>query len=87
MDFGPIQIPVRVSKQYVKTMANIHPVSRRTVTGYVGPYLHIREAMILSEVATLRGCIQKFPDGVDNEINNNKHSLRSNTEGYGDKTH
>jgi hypothetical protein len=36
----------------------------------------------------LRRCIQKFPDWVDNEINNNnKHSLRSNTKGYGDKTH
>jgi hypothetical protein len=37
---------------------------------------------------TLRGCIQKFPDWVDNEINNNnKNSLRSNTKGYGGKTH
>jgi hypothetical protein len=34
------------------------------------------------------GCIQKFPDWVDNEINNNnKHSLRSNIKGYGGKTH
>jgi hypothetical protein len=35
----------------------------------------------------IRGCIQKFPDWVDNEINNNnnKHSLRSNTKGYGGK--
>jgi hypothetical protein len=35
------------------------------------------------------GCIQKFPDWVDNEMYacNNKHSLRSNTEGYGGKTH
>jgi hypothetical protein len=35
------------------------------------------------------GCIQKFPDWDDNEINNNnnKHSLRSNTKGYGGKTH
>jgi hypothetical protein len=42
------------------------------------------------------GCIQKFPDWVDNEINNdddnnnnnnNKHSLRSNTKGYGGNTH
>jgi hypothetical protein len=31
---------------------------------------------------------QKFPDWVDNEINNNnKRSLRSNTKGYGGKTH
>jgi hypothetical protein len=37
----------------------------------------------------LRGCIQKFPDWVDNEIYayNNKHSLRSNAKGYGGKTH
>jgi len=43
----------------------------------------------------VEGCIQKFPDWVDNEINNNnnnnnnnnKHSLRSNTKGYGGKTH
>jgi hypothetical protein len=35
------------------------------------------------------GRIQKFPDWVDNEIYayNNKHSLRSNTKGYGDKPH
>jgi hypothetical protein len=37
----------------------------------------------------VRRCIQKFPDWVDNEINNSnyKHSLRSNTKGYGGKTH
>jgi len=37
----------------------------------------------------LRGFIQTFPDWVDNEMNsnNNKHSLRSNTKGYGGKTH
>jgi hypothetical protein len=37
----------------------------------------------------IRGCIQKFPDWVDEEINNNnnKHSLRSNTKGYGGKIH
>jgi len=34
----------------------------------------------------IRGCIQKFPDLVDNEMNNNKHSLRSKTKDYGDKT-
>jgi hypothetical protein len=38
---------------------------------------------------TVRGCIQKFPDWDDNEIYayNNKQSLRSNTKGYGGKTH
>jgi len=36
----------------------------------------------------IRGYIQKFLDSVDNKINNNnKQSLRSNTKGYGDKTH
>jgi hypothetical protein len=37
----------------------------------------------------MRGYIQKFPDWVCNEIyaSNNKHSLRSNTKGYGGKTH
>jgi hypothetical protein len=36
----------------------------------------------------LRGCIQKFPDCVDNEVNNdNKHSSRSDTKCYGGKTH
>jgi hypothetical protein len=36
----------------------------------------------------LLGCNQKFPDWVDNEMYayNNKHSLRSNTKGYDDKT-
>jgi hypothetical protein len=38
-------------------------------------------------VLTVRGCIQKFSDRVDNEINNNKHSMISNTKGYGGKTH
>jgi hypothetical protein len=33
-------------------------------------------------------CIKKFPDWVDNEVNhNNKHSLKSNTKGYGGKSH
>jgi hypothetical protein len=37
----------------------------------------------------LRGCIQKFPEGIDNEIHAYLwyYSLRSNTKGYGGKTH
>jgi hypothetical protein len=37
----------------------------------------------------VRGYIQMFPDWVHNEIYayKNKHSLRSNTKGYGGKTH
>jgi hypothetical protein len=41
----------------------------------------------LQELYRVRWCIQKFPDSLDNEINNNKHSLRSNTKDYGGKTH
>jgi hypothetical protein len=35
----------------------------------------------------IQGCNQKFPDWDDDEINDNKHSLRLNTKGYGGKTH
>jgi hypothetical protein len=41
---------------------------------------------IITHERITRGCIQKFPDRVDNEINNNK-SLRSKSKGYGGKTH
>jgi hypothetical protein len=40
-----------------------------------------------NSVQEVRRCIQKFPDCVDNKINNNKHPLRSNKKGYGGKTH
>jgi len=43
--------------------------------------------MTICTLTVIRGCIQKFRDCVDNEINNNKHSLRSNAKGYGGKTH
>jgi D-alanyl-D-alanine carboxypeptidase len=36
---------------------------------------------------TILGCIQKFPDWVDNEINNNKNTLSSNKKVSGGKTH
>jgi hypothetical protein len=53
---------------------------------------------ILYRERNIRGYIQKFPDWVNNEINDdddddnnnnnsNKHSLRSNTKGYGGKIH
>jgi hypothetical protein len=45
-----------------------------------------RTFYIVVKCGLLRWCIQKFPDGVHNEINN-KHSLRGNTKGYGGKTH
>jgi hypothetical protein len=40
---------------------------------------------VLNKCLHIRGCIQKFPDWVDNEMNDNKHLLRSNTKGYGGK--
>jgi hypothetical protein len=49
--------------------------------------LRARRYYVKIEGRDLRGCIQKFPHWVDNEINNNKHSFRSNTKGYGGKTH
>jgi len=42
---------------------------------------------VLPVPINVRGCIQKFQDWVDNEINNNKHPLRSNPKGYGGRTH
>jgi hypothetical protein len=40
---------------------------------------------IVPAICDIRGCIQKFPDRVDSEIY--AYSLRSNTKGYGGKTH
>jgi hypothetical protein len=44
--------------------------------------------LILNLRLRIRGCIQKFPDWVDNEIYAylSYYSLRSNTKGYGGKT-
>jgi hypothetical protein len=40
----------------------------------------------VSAFFVIRGCIQKFPDWVNNEINNkNKPSLTNNTKGYSGK--
>jgi hypothetical protein len=49
--------------------------------------LFITDLELLIYTINIRGCNQKFPDWVDNEINNNnKHLLRSNnTKGYGGK--
>jgi hypothetical protein len=53
-------------------------------------YLYLMKWFIYCDsLMNIRGCILKFPDWVDNEINNNnnnKHS-RSNTKNYGGKTH
>jgi hypothetical protein len=50
-------------------------------------YVTLDKFVFLEHNITIRGCIQKFPDWIDNVTNNNnnKHSLRSNTKGYGGK--
>jgi hypothetical protein len=70
-------------------------------TVHIGPFLlwystFQKEMPLLSQALQsqpdrllgVRRCIRRFPDWVDNEIYayNNKHSLRSNTKGYGGKT-
>jgi hypothetical protein len=50
-------------------------------------YIDSERAFDKPNLQDLRNRVQNFPDWVDNEINNNnRHSLRSNTKGYGDKT-
>jgi hypothetical protein len=49
--------------------------------------LHTFERNLTSVFGSIRECNQKFPDWVDNDINNKKHSSRSNTKNYGGKTH
>jgi hypothetical protein len=53
---------------------------------HVNTTLHSVTIQKNSTLNTIRGYIQKFPDWVDKEVNNNKHSLRRNTKGYGGKT-
>jgi hypothetical protein len=55
---------------------------------FISPDTSKFSAFQLYSYIYIRGYIQNFPDWVDNEINNNnKHSLRSNTKGYGGKIH
>jgi hypothetical protein len=45
-------------------------------------------AVLKHHTMKTKGCFQKFPDWVDNEIYAyNKHPLRSNTKDYGGKIH
>jgi hypothetical protein len=72
---------------YPRDYSSRYPLDRTAVQKckFAGPSVPTH---IQTERSQLRGYIQKFPDWVDNEINNsNKHSLRSNTKGYGGKTH
>jgi hypothetical protein len=61
----------------------VHPFA----TSYLsGPDILLRN--LFSNTINLRGCTQKFPNWVDNEIYTykNKHLLRSNAKGYGGKS-
>jgi hypothetical protein len=51
-------------------------------------FLHDVQILFIIQTS-IRGCIQKFPDGVDNEIYAYLwyYSLRSNIKGYGCKTY
>jgi hypothetical protein len=51
--------------------------------------IKIQRNFVCENNLNIRGYIQKFPDWVDNEINNNnnKHSLRSGTRGCRGRTH
>jgi hypothetical protein len=53
------------------------------------PTILNRSKYYACQPVNIRGCMQKFPDLVDNEIctYNSKHSLLSNTKGYGGKIH
>jgi hypothetical protein len=57
------------------------PVLDRSNTGIMGSNP--------ARAIDVRGCIQKFPDWVEKEMYayNSKHSLRSNTKGYGGDSH
>jgi hypothetical protein len=72
--------------QYMEVSATVLIQSHITVPFNISPVCF---GIILAIWRDIRGCSQKSPDGVDNEIYtyNNKHSLRSNTKGYGGKTH
>jgi hypothetical protein len=64
--------------------------SKHILLTFVNPQINCaRNTYIHTYIHTyIRGCNQKFPDWVDEEIYayNNKHS-RTNTKGYGGKTH
>jgi hypothetical protein len=50
--------------------------------------IHLHPLPRLRMRGAIREWIQKFPDWVDNEVNNNnKHWFRSNKKGYGGKIH
>jgi hypothetical protein len=66
------------------TCIQTHPMTNYFFTLWQITFLNIMNG------EHVQGCIQTFPNWVDYEINNNnknKHSLRSNTKGYGGKTH
>jgi hypothetical protein len=76
-----------VSRGFVSNYLNTTFKSRQQKRGAVDLKIIYKNKQNVLK-SDIRGCIQTFPDWVDKEIYaNNKHSLRSNTKGYGDKTH
>jgi hypothetical protein len=75
--------------QFIVSFLHVWPANKQTIT-----FMLIAWSLWILILdlwrCYIRGYIQKFSDWVGNEINNNnnnKHSLRSNTKGYGGKTH
>jgi hypothetical protein len=78
----------KVYKIVVHRICGYVTVPTQHPTRQLIPRLQTFPCKIPSLKQCTRWCIQKFPDWAGNEINNNnKHSLRSNTKGYGGKTH
>jgi len=80
-----------VTKVKIKQIKEFPNLSYQTGVRFIR---YMTTSSFRGKVTLLRGCIQKLPDWADNEINNNNNnnnnnmqSLRSNTKGYGGKTH
>jgi hypothetical protein len=70
-------------QSYVKTVTRASSLNEDWFLKYSGK----DPPMATASLSIIPECIRKLSDLVDNEINNNKHSLRSNTKCYGGKTH
>jgi hypothetical protein len=76
---------LNMPESWTQTMNSISVLGGWSVNQLANCYLNV---LIIRSKPPIRGCNQKFPDWVDNEIYvyKNKFSLRSNTKGYGGKT-
>jgi hypothetical protein len=66
-----------------------HGLITATLPYWIVSLIIYKTLLFILGVNSIWGCIQNSADWVDNEIYayKNKHSLRSNTNGYGGKTH